>query len=126
MKQVSPTIFVAEDTLFYQQLIRRMLEPVRVESIFFTSGEMLLLQLPFARPEMAILDYNLEGKMTGLETLRGIRKLYPDVYVILFSTRIDLPSPENFNRYGHFDFIEKSTIGLYRLHQKVVQAFNPL
>ena len=126
MKHTGLTIFVAEDSLLYQQLLRRMLQSVPAETVFFTSGEKLLLQLPHTKPDLAILDYNLEGQLTGLDTLLAMRRRYPGMEAILFSTCTYLPGPENYQRYGYFEYIEKNQQGLYMLHQRVVAKIDQL
>lgn len=118
------TLYVVEDTLFYQQLIDRTLKPLYVQAMYFTSGEDAVTQLPIYPPHLVILDYNLEGVMTGLDTLREIRRQYPAVYVILFSTRFEINTEENFRTYGVFDFVEKNGEGFRVLHQKIIQAIS--
>lgn len=118
------TLYVVEDTLFYQQLIDRTLKPLCVQAMYFTSGEEAITRLPIYPPYLVILDYNLDGVMTGLDTLRAIRRQYPAVYVILFSTRFEINTKENFRTYGVFDFVEKNGDGFRVLQQKITQAIS--
>lgn len=116
------TIFVVEDTFIFQQLISKLLEHMSAEILFFTTGENAVKQLAVSKPDMAILDYNLDGDMTGLDTLKVLRLHQPDVYAILFSTRPGLNTSENFQLYGAFDQVEKNKEGLQLLKKKISRA----
>lgn len=114
--------YVVEDSLFYLQLIDRMLNRAGAQTVHFTSGEAAVKGLPSCAPDLVILDYNLDGAMTGLDTLQAIRQYYPAVYVIVFSTRAEINTDENLRRYGTFDFVEKNKNGFTILQQKISQA----
>jgi len=107
MKQYDrPTIFIVEDNLLYQQLIAKELETLSDDIYFFTKGELCLKEL-YRNPEIIILDYNLEGEINGLDTLKEIRKLNDTIQIILFSSQKNIYNRENLLRYGSFDFLEK-------------------
>ncbi len=109
-------IFIVEDNLFYQQLIAKELEYVSYAIHFFVKGEDCIFALPVLRPDMIVLDNDLEGKLSGLETLKIVRVLNPDLYVIIFSARQKLDTDENISFYGHFEFVEKNemTVGILK------------
>ena len=50
-----------------------------------TDGSAALVKIPLLRPDLVTLDVEMPV-MSGLETLREIRKLYPKLPVIMFST----------------------------------------
>jgi CheY-like chemotaxis protein len=104
--QPPPGIFIVEDNLLNQQLIARELERLGGNIHFYTSGEGCLAELG-RRPAIIVLDYNLDGKINGLETLEEIRKFDPSIFVVLFSSQCDVHSTENLQRYGSFNFLEK-------------------
>ena len=122
MENKKLTFYVVEDTIFYQQLIGRMLRRVGTETVYFTSGEAAIKELLVRAPDLVILDYNLDGAMTGLDTLKAIRQHYPAVYGIVFSTRAEINTDENIRRYGAFDFVEKNGEGFRILQQKISHA----
>jgi CheY-like chemotaxis protein len=113
-----PVIFVVEDNLIYQNLIAKELESVSTNIHFYTNGESCLDELD-KKPSVIVLDYNLDGKMNGLDTLQRVRDINPDVYVILFSSQKGLNTKEIFLQYGSFDFLEKNSLSLRTLRQMV-------
>ncbi|MBE7172697.1 MAG: response regulator [Williamsia sp.] len=116
------TFYVVEDSALFQHMIGRLLQPINAQALYFTSGEEAINKLPLHPPDLVILDYNLDGNMNGLDTLQVIRRHYPVVYVILFSTRAEINTAENIQRYGEFDFVEKNKTGFGVLQQKINQA----
>jgi two-component system chemotaxis response regulator CheB len=48
-------------------------------------GSIALSKIPILKPDLITLDIEMPG-MSGLETLAEIRKLYPKLPVIMFST----------------------------------------
>jgi DNA-binding NtrC family response regulator len=113
-----PVIFVVEDNLMYQNLIAKELETVSRNIHFYTNGEACLDELDKA-PSIIVMDYNLDGKLNGLDTIQQVRSTHPDVYVILFSSQKGLNTKEVFLKYGSFDFLEKNSLSLRTLHQMV-------
>jgi two-component system, OmpR family, response regulator len=118
--QADSGIFIVEDNLLYQQLIARELESFGGRLFFYTSGEHCIANL-CRRPSIVVLDYNLDGKINGLETLEEIRKFDPSIFVVLFSSQKEVYSHENRRRYGSFDFLEKKDHS-FSLLKKLLQA----
>jgi CheY-like chemotaxis protein len=113
-----PVIFVVEDNVIYQSLIAKELESLSNNIHFYTNGESCIAEL-HKQPTVIVLDYNLDGKMNGLDTLQRVRDINPDVYVILFSSQKGLNTKEVFLQYGMFDFLEKNSLSLRTLRQMV-------
>ncbi|MBS1917927.1 MAG: response regulator [Bacteroidetes bacterium] len=113
-----PTIFVVEDNLLYQHLIAKELEAVNGDIHFFTNGEACISEL-HKNPSVIVLDYNLDGKINGLDTLQFVRKKKPGIPAILFSSQRGIYSKENLLRYGYFDFIEKCEHSFQVLRQMI-------
>jgi DNA-binding NtrC family response regulator len=119
-----PKIFIVEDNLLYQQLIARELESLGGQIHFYTMGEACLTDL-HQEPSIVVLDYDLDGDLNGLDTMREIRKFNPEIYVILFSNKKDLNSYENVAEYGSFDFLEKRDQS-FRLLKQMIRATHNL
>src|ERR1700755_2228270 len=113
-----PVIFVVEDNVIYQSLIAKELETISSNIHFYTTDEACLHKLD-KHPTVIVLDYNLDGKMNGLDTLQRVRDVDPHVYVILFSSQKGLNTKEVFLQYGSFDFVEKNSLSLRTLRQMV-------
>ena len=113
------SIFVVEDNLMFQHLIAKQLESISSDIQYFTSGEDCITQLYSNKPDVIVLDNNLEGALSGLDTLKVIRILHPYLYVVLFSTEKCLDTLENFLFYGHFVYVEKDITAFKRLKDAV-------
>jgi two-component system, OmpR family, response regulator len=120
----TPVIFVVEDNVIYQSLIAKELETISNNIHFYTNGESCISELD-KRPNVIVLDYNLDGKMNGLDTLQRVRDIDPDIYVILFSSQKGLNTKEVFLQYGAFDFLEKNSLSLRTLRQMVDCVTSP-
>ena len=116
-----PTIFVVEDNLLYQAMIAKQLESLTDDIYFYTSGEACLADLD-KLPNLVVLDQNLDGKLTGLDTLYHIKSWRPNTQVILFSNEAAIDSDENRQRFGGFDFLEKCIDSFPVLRDKVVHS----
>ncbi len=115
-------IFIVEDNLFYQQLIARELKDICYAIHFFVRGEDCIYALPGLRPDMIVLDNDLEGKLSGLETLKIIRAFKPELYVIIFSARMEVNSEVNISLYGQFDFLIKNEMTFRILKNKICSS----
>ena len=120
----TPVIFVVEDNVIYQSLIAKELETISNNIHFYTNGESCISESD-KRPNVIVLDYNLDGKMNGLDTLQRVRDIDPDIYVILFSSQKGLNTKEIFLQYGAFDFLEKNSLSLRTLRQMVDCVTSP-
>ena len=100
-------IVIVEDNLMYQQMIARQVESIGDQVHLFTKGETCVEELEKIKPDLLVLDYNLEGEMNGLDLLKHVRSSHPDTFAVVYSTEESLNSQENFDRFGHFVYIEK-------------------
>ena len=116
----SPVIFVVEDNLIYQLLIAKQLESLNGTLHFYTTGEACLRDLD-RNPCLIILDYNLDGQLSGLDTLKQLRQHLPEVHAIVFSNQADVHTHENLLHYGAFDFLEKCDHSFKTLQQMVLR-----
>ncbi len=79
-------------------------EGYRVRGI--ASGEELLKQMQQAVPDLVILDVWLPG-MDGLQALTELKRLHPELPVIMISGHGTVESAVKATRLGAYDFIEK-------------------
>lgn len=78
---------VVDDSVIIRRLVTHALgEDPQVEVVgSAANGAIALRMIPLVRPHVVTLDIEMP-EMDGLETLRHIRKLYPGLIVIMFST----------------------------------------
>jgi len=65
---------------------------------------------------LVILDYHLEGQLTGLDTLKEVRKQKPDLKVILFSAQDDVQTAMDILDNGAYEYIVKGENAMNRLN----------
>src|SRR5271154_3114867 len=80
-------ILVVDDSLVIRRLLSDTLSGDRSLEVVGTAsdGRIALAKIPLVKPDLVTLD-NEMPVMDGLETLAAIRKLYPKLPVIMFST----------------------------------------
>ena len=120
-KNKNLTIIVVEDNLFYQQLIAKQLESISSTIHLFTSGEDCMKELNRCKPDLIVLDNNLGGVMTGLDTLKAIRLAEPNVQIVLFSSEFGLNTMENLSLYGVFEYVQKNDVGFKNLKDRILE-----
>jgi two-component system chemotaxis response regulator CheB len=78
---------VVDDSVVIRRLVTHALaEDPGIEVVgSAANGAIALKMIPLTRPDVVTLDIEMP-EMDGLETLRQIRKLYPHLVVIMFST----------------------------------------
>jgi two-component system, chemotaxis family, protein-glutamate methylesterase/glutaminase len=80
-------ILVVDDSLVIRRLLSDTLSGDRALEVVGTAsdGRIALSKIPLLKPDLITLDIEMPV-MDGLEALRAIRKLYPKLPVIMFST----------------------------------------
>jgi two-component system, chemotaxis family, protein-glutamate methylesterase/glutaminase len=80
-------ILIVDDSAVIRKVLSSMLasDPEIVVAGTAGNGTQALARIPDAKPDLVTLDIEMPG-MDGLETLVEIRKLYPKLPVIMFST----------------------------------------
>lgn len=116
--------FVDDNEVLLSALTRRF--SGRVQRLrAFSSGEQLLAALARETPDLIVLDLKLPG-LSGLDTLREIRRALPHVLVMIltaYGTSADL---EWARTLGVFDVVIKN-VGLEKdLEEAVTRAFRSL
>lgn len=119
-----PNIFIVEDDHFFAQMLKIVLGKNNYTNVqHFESGEACIDHL-YTNPDLIILDYNL-GSMNGIEVLRKIKSINPNIHVIFLSSQEKMNVAINSLKYGAFDYIEKephNVTTLLNLIQKIFKV----
>ncbi|MBC7928598.1 MAG: response regulator, partial [Bryobacteraceae bacterium] len=80
-------VLIVDDSVVIRRLLTQALsEDMQLEVVgSAANGALALETIPKCRPDVVTLDIEMPV-MDGLETLRHLRKLYPNLPVIMFST----------------------------------------
>jgi signal transduction histidine kinase len=71
------------------------------------SGQEALLAFGEFEPEVVLTDLNLDPQMSGLDLMRSVKRMDPDVPVILVTGQVSLGSAIAALREGAYDYITK-------------------
>ena len=109
-----PLIFIVEDDELWAENVSDNFQK-KFRSKIFASGEEALEALAEEHPKIVVLDYHLEGEMTGMDTLKKFSKQAPDSYVVMFSAQDDVQVAVNILNEGAYDYVVKNDSALNRL-----------
>lgn len=110
-------IFIVDDDPVYLVMLERFLRNIGCEKVSpFTNGPDSIQQLQ-QRPDIIFLDYAM-SPMDGLDTLKVIKSLYPNICVIFLSGQTDTEVAVNALKCGAYDYIAKGSEQL--VHIKAV------
>lgn len=136
------TFFVVEDSDIYRELVSIFIhdindippfnEKVNYEIHSFRSGEECMKELTNKKPDIVVLDYQLDRYeevkdprtkrvklMNGVETLKSIKKILPSVEAIIVTSKGDYLVNSEAIAAGAAEYIEKSP-GIREKFQKAV------
>jgi two-component system response regulator MprA len=80
--QADPTILIADDDQFYQQIIARGLKPMGGTVLYASDGENALKLMKNGGIDVAIIDYHLPG-LNGEQILESLKELEIAMPIIL-------------------------------------------
>ncbi len=110
-----PLIFIVEDDMLYREIIKNELVENGYENIqSYTTGQHCLDNL-YQIPDIILLDFNLEGKINGHDTLRKIKAINPDIQVVMLSGQDKLEVAVTSLKYGAFDYVIKNDVAINRV-----------
>ena len=100
-------ILVVDDDATFRNFMADLLSGEGYRTTSVMSGEEGLQKLKEERYDLAFLDLNLAGWVSGLDLLREARRLYPEIKVIVCSALTDKGTAQEVLRLGAAKFIEK-------------------
>jgi two-component system nitrogen regulation response regulator NtrX len=113
-------VFVVDDEPLLAKALCAMLHRAGCETSAFASGPSMLAVLGQTRPQAVLLDLMLP-EMDGIEVLRRIREIAPDLPVVMMSGQGTIRAAVDALKLGAFDFLEKP-IDLSRLETTLARA----
>lgn len=103
---INRSVFIVDDDPFCRNIFRQHLRNLGFTRIrTFADGQECLNNLT-DQPDIVFLDYEMEP-LNGLEVLRKIKRVNPDVYLIIVSGQEDMQVAINALKYGAIDYIIK-------------------
>jgi DNA-binding NtrC family response regulator len=110
----NPALFIVEDDEAWAASLSGKLGK-KYDISTYASGEAALEELTSKKPAIIVLDYHLEGELTGGDTLKEIKKLLPDTTVIMFSAQDDVQVALDILQNGAYDYVVKGENAMNRL-----------
>ncbi len=118
---------VDDDALLLKSLEIEFLQHADFEIETFPTGELCIKNLD-KNPDIIVLDYHLDGiesgVMNGIETLDQIKKINPEIQVVMLSSQDKIEVAVNCMRHGAYDYVVKSETSFMRLQKIFTAIFN--
>ncbi len=121
MEREGITVLLVDDEVSFTRTLaqRLMMRDLRV--IVAHDGEQALSKTRKEKPDVIVLDLNMPG-MHGMDVLREIREIYPQIQVIILTGHGTDKDEEEAIRLGGFGFLKKPT-DIETLELKIKAAF---
>ena len=100
-------MFVVDDDPFFSLLMEQSLHNLGVKEITLYDNGTDCLNNLHKSPELIFLDYNMDN-LSGYEVLKKIKRVNPDIYVVLVSAQEEIGPAVDSLKHGAFDYIQKS------------------
>lgn len=114
-KQKTSTILLVEDNPVYLNLLRKELEKLGYTDIVAFETAREAMEDLKTRPDIAFLDYWLEGNKTGLDVMKKLKKKYPYTQIIFLTASDDVEIAVTTMRNGAYDYIVKGDTAFIRI-----------
>lgn len=118
---------VDDDSLFLKSLEIEFMQSADFAVETYATGELCIESLSHG-PDVIILDYHLdgitEGAMNGMETLKKIKALHPDIPVIMLSSQDKIEIAINCMHCKASDYVIKSETAFVRLQKIITTIFS--
>jgi len=101
-----PVVLIVDDEEGIRESISGILEDEGYAVITSSTGEEALKALMEQNPDLILLDVWLPG-IDGIQTLKELKNMKPDLPVIMISGHANIDLAVNATRMGAYDFLEK-------------------
>lgn len=117
-------VLVVDDDSTFRNLLVELFTDEGYEAACVMSGEDAIHKLEQGCYDLATVDINLAGWITGLDLLREINGLCPKMKVIICSAQTNQSTREEAFKLGAVEFIEKPVEDLDKILATVKRTLN--
>jgi two-component system nitrogen regulation response regulator NtrX len=104
---VSPRILLVDDEANIRRMVGALLQSEGFETAEAASGTAAVAAITSTPPDAVLLDLMMPGGPDGLATLEELKRLAPDVPVVMMSGKASLTDAVRATKLGAFQFLEK-------------------
>jgi two-component system nitrogen regulation response regulator NtrX len=102
-----PTVLIIDDEENIRKTLAGVLADEGYETVSAASGQEGLDILQEAQPSIVMLDISMEPGIDGIETLRRIKEIRPELPVIMITGHGEIETAVKTIKMGAYDFIQK-------------------
>ncbi len=121
MKTGEIKLLIVDDEVAFANTLTQRLKIRNIEATPVYDGEQALSKLKESVFDVVLLDLKMPG-MHGLDVLRQIKKIYPEIQVIILTAHGTDKDEEEARLFGSFDFLKKPA-DIDNLEQKIRKAY---
>lgn len=121
MKRKDIKVLIVDDEVAFANTLAQRLQIRDLKVSTAYNGEQALSKLKEEEPDVMILDLKMPG-MHGMEVLQEIKKVYPNIQVIMLTGHGTDKEEEEARKLGGFDFLKKPA-DIDTLEHKIKAAF---
>jgi len=104
---MSPRILLVDDETNIRKMVGALLESEGFETAEAANGSAALAAVEREAPDAVLLDLMMPGGPDGLATLEQLKRVAPDVPVVMMSGKASLTDAVRATKLGAFQFLEK-------------------
>ena len=116
-------LFIVDDDPIYSSFISTVMDQAGFKDIQSFENESQVMDKIYQNPNIIFLDYYL-NKANGLDILKKIKAINPDIYVIFLSSQEKIDVAVNALKYGALDYIIKNDEAKSRIITSVNRILN--
>lgn len=109
-------IFVVDDDVYYLNMFKQHLLNLGCENVtLFESGTDCLNHLD-EKPDVIFLDHQMDT-LNGYEVLKKIKRVNPNLYVVIISAQENMKTAIDSLKHGAFDYLQKGDDEMMKVEQ---------
>lgn len=101
-----PSILIVDDEAYIRKTLKDILNDEGFEVSIASNGYEALKSIEKNQPDLTLLDIWMPG-IDGIETLKEIKKIAPEMPVVMITGHGTIDTAVSATKYGAYDFIEK-------------------